>query len=171
MKQILYLALGVLSVTVFLCNEKPTDNDRLRARLAQHVGVWEGVYTYTTPSGERLDRHASRQETWLDGDTWHQRIAYRWDDGREQTLEFNARLNGDRLVYDDPTFDGALVPVTDDVALYLGVSKQPPRLRLVESIVTVDDNHQTRSLQMIEEEVWTQTVFVEEHRVAGGIGQ
>ena len=165
MKKVLYLVLGVFGITLFLCNEKPADNDRLRARLAQHVGVWEGVYTTTTPAGERLDRHAGRQEAWIDGDTWHQRIVYRWEDGREHTQVFKAYLKGDKLVYDDPAFDGVLVPVTDDVALYLATSKHPPRLRIVETIVTVDADHQTRSIKMIEEGVWLQTIAIDERRV------
>ncbi len=165
MKKSLYLALAVLGGVVLLCNEKPADNDRLRARLAQHVGVWEGVYRYTTPAGEPLDRHAGRQEAWIDGDTWHQRIVYRWDDGRQRTLAFKAYLKGDKLVYDDPTFDGVLIPVTDEVALYLGTSKHPPRLRIVETIVTVKVNHQTRSMQIIEDGVWTQTIAIDERRV------
>ena len=47
MKKSLYLALAVLGGVVLLCNEKPADNDQLRARLAQHIGVWEGVYRQT----------------------------------------------------------------------------------------------------------------------------
>ena len=58
-----------------------------------------------------------------------------------------------------------LVPVTDDVALYLATSKHPPRLRLVETIVTVEADHQTRSIKMIEEGLWLQTIAIDERRV------
>ncbi len=58
-----------------------------------------------------------------------------------------------------------LIPVTDEVALYLGTSKHPPHRRIVETIVTVKANRQMRSIQIIEDGVWTQTIAIDERRV------
>lgn len=164
MKNIIYVLLVMIGVAASACNGASDADEGLKARLAQHLGVWEGTYTYMSPSGDLLDRHASRQEARLDGDTWHQRIVSRWDDGRERTLEFTAHIRDGELVYDDADFPGRLVAVSEDVALYLGAAVDGSS-RLVETIVTHDETHQTRTWQVIENGTLTQVVAIDEHRL------
>ena len=164
MKHVVYLLFVLIGPIAWGCTGAPDADELLRARLAQHLGVWEGTYTYTTPTGALVDRHASRQEARLNGDTWHQRIVSRWEDGRERTLEFTAHIRDGQLIYDDPDFPGRLFAVTDAVALYLGGSTDGSS-RLIETIVTVDETHQTRSWQVFEKDVLTQIVAIDEIRV------
>lgn len=137
-----------------------------RERLRQAAGVWEGIYTHLTPEGQLIDQHASRQETRLEGDQWYERIIYRWPDGRQQTLDFHARLEGDQLVFDDPQFHGQLFHVTDDISIFSYYWKDRPNNRVVETIVFKGQDRKARLWQVFEGNELIKVTIIVERRVA-----
>jgi hypothetical protein len=165
LRKIVLLILGLACSLLVLCESDRDDNEALRARLAQHEGVWEGTYTYLTPRGDLVDQHGSRQETRIEGGAWNQHVNYQWPDGRRASFDFHARLEGDRLVYDDQAFEGVFEPVNDRVALVTGSWNDHPGRTLVETITTVADGHQARTWQVFEDDALVLLVTIEEHRV------
>jgi Domain of unknown function (DUF3598), N-terminal len=141
----------------------------LRDRLAAITGVWEGTYTHFTPGGERLDHFQSRQETRLEGDRWYERIIYRWADGREQVLDFRARFSadGERLLFDDPDFEGVSIPVGDDMFVFPYRWKDRPGERVVETIVLSGPSSRARLWQTFAGEELRRITVIVERRVAG----
>jgi len=137
----------------------------LRARLESWKGVWEGTYTHLTPAGEIFDRHACRQETRLEDGRWFERIIYRWDDGREDVLDFRAWFEGENLVFDDPNFHGESHLVTDDVVVFPYHWKNRPGVNIVETIVFSTPDSRSRLWQTFEDDKLAKvTVIVEERR-------
>lgn len=81
--------------------------------LARNEGVWEGYYRYYDASGEKVDEHKSRLICRIRDDReYHQTNQYRWQDGRSETRDFPATINGSRLV-----FDSEIEGWAEDVAL------------------------------------------------------
>lgn len=165
LRKIALLILGLACSLLVLCESDRDDNEALRARLAQHEGVWEGTYTYLTPRGDLVDQHSSRQETRVEDDAWSQHINYVWPDGRRASFDFHARLEGDRLVYDDKAFEGVFEPVNGHVALVTGGWKDYPGRTLVETVTTVEDGRQARTWQVFEDGALLLVVTIDEHRV------
>lgn len=167
MKKILYLLLGIIVSTFFLCNDEPI-NEILEVRLEQHTGTWEGTYTYLTPSGTITDRHTSRQEARLEGTTWQQAFVYHWPNGRERTHTFEAEIKGGKLVYDAPNQFGDLYAVTGDVAVFSGYQRQNTNHRTIETLVSHTRDHQTRTVHVYAYGDLEQIILIDERRVQGG---
>lgn len=119
----------------------------LREALQKVTGVWVGDYTHLEPDGALVDRHACRQEVRLIGDAWFERIIYRWPDGREEVQDFRARVDGERMVMDDPNFHGETFRVRDDLIVFPYFWKDRPERRIVETVVFTDTDHRTRVWQ------------------------
>lgn len=137
-----------------------------RERLQQIAGVWEGTYTHLTPNGQVVDQYASRQETRLEGDNWYERIIYRWPDGREQTLDFRARFEGDQLIFDDPKFHGEFFRITNEISIFSYSWKDKPNVRIVETIVFTESDRKSRLWQMFENGALIKVTVIVEQRVA-----
>lgn len=66
--------------------------------LARHEGVWEGYYRYYDSQGNKTDEHKSRLICRIrDDKEYHQTNLYRWADGKKETRDFPARIEGGRL--------------------------------------------------------------------------
>jgi catechol 2,3-dioxygenase-like lactoylglutathione lyase family enzyme len=138
----------------------------LKERMSQWTGVWEGTYRHLTPGGEVLDQYASRQETRLEGDRWYERITYRWPDGQEQTLDFRARFEGERLIFDDPHFHGESF-VLDNIIVFPYYWKDRPHYRIVETIVFADHDRRSRLWQTLDNGELVKVTVIIERRIEG----
>jgi len=68
--------------------------------LARNEGVWEGQYRYYDAAGDKVDEHRSRLLCRIIEDRdYHQTNLYRWADGRKETRDFPARVDGRRLTF------------------------------------------------------------------------
>ena len=68
--------------------------------LARHEGVWDGWYRYYDASGNKTEEHKSRLLCRIRDDTdYHQTNLYRWADGRTETRDFPADIEGKRLIF------------------------------------------------------------------------
>lgn len=70
--------------------------------IARHEGVWEGVYRYYDPEGNKVDEHRSRLECRFPDSgpyPYHQTNHYTWADGRTETREFPATIENGKLVW------------------------------------------------------------------------
>ena len=68
--------------------------------LARNEGVWEGYYRYYDAAGVQVDEHRSRLLCRIiDDRDYHQTNLYRWADGRKETRDFPAEIQGPRLVF------------------------------------------------------------------------
>ncbi|MDA8368909.1 MAG: hypothetical protein M0026_03465 [Nocardiopsaceae bacterium] len=89
--------------------------------LEKHAGQWSGEYVHITPEGEIVDRHASHLNCWLpdDGSCDITQInTYTWDDGRQQSIEFNGHLRGKDVWFDNDRIIGHMHQ-TDDLTILL----------------------------------------------------
>lgn len=68
--------------------------------LARHEGVWDGFYRYYDAVGDKVDEHKSRLLCRIRDDAgYHQTNLYRWADGRRDTRDFPAEIDGERLTF------------------------------------------------------------------------
>jgi hypothetical protein len=139
--------------------------------LARRTGVMEGTYTHLRPDGALIDRFSSRQETRMEGDNWYERIIYRWDDGREQALDFRAKFAGEgdmkRLVFEDPDFHGESFQVGEDIYVFPYFWKNRPETKIVEIITYADETRRSRVWQTFERGELVKLTVIVEKFVAG----
>lgn len=136
----------------------------LKERLSRHVGIWQGTYTHWSPEGELLERHQSRQVVELDGDRWSQTLTFTWSDGRTRTERYDATFVDGELRFDHPELFGETHVVSDTIVVFRAGWRSRPGLSVVETIVTVDDDYQTRSWQLFEKGRLARVVAIEEQR-------
>jgi hypothetical protein len=120
-----------------------------RERLAQALplmlrneGWWAGTYTHLKPdwSVEEELTYRIRCEFPEAGPVaYRQHSFYRWEDGRTQSLVFEAELSGGRLSWDNGLIAGALWQI-DDFTLYLTFRfSARPGVEVCEMIQTAAD--------------------------------
>lgn len=105
--------------------------------MRAHEGVWTGTYTHLEASGVVIDQHQARVVCDFPpgGDPFYvQHITFTWPDGRVRRDRFDGRIDGDRIVFDTPTFSGAAWESGDLVLLHLD-RKDEPGAYFVEIIV------------------------------------
>lgn len=134
----------------------------LRERLGRLVGVWEGTYTHLSPRGELLERFPSRQELRLVGDVWHERIVYLREGREPEVLDFKARFEQDRMVFDDPDFHGNAWMIGDDVVLFPYHWKSRPAERVVETVTLPAPGRKARVWQKFDHGELAGVTLIEE---------
>ncbi len=85
--------------------------------LARHEGVWDGVYRYYDPEGNKVDEHRSRLVCrFPEGGEfdYDQTNHYSWADGKREVRGFPAVLAGDRIVFKSDLIDGWAADVALD---------------------------------------------------------
>jgi hypothetical protein len=135
--------------------------------LVRHAGVWAGRYRFIAPDLTLLDTYAFRiRVSFPDDVTYRQDSDYRWDDGRTQSLSFDGRLNGDRVVFDHGRIAGAIWAV-DDTTLYLrfGFAAQPDTQVFEMIQLSADGQSRARTWHWLRDGVLFQTTLVDEARV------
>ncbi len=96
--------------------------------MRAHEGVWEGVYRHLDAEGREIDRHDSRVVCRFPeaGPVFYvQEITFRWPDGRVRENRFDGVIEGDRVVFDTETFEGAAWESGDLVLLHLNRKDEP----------------------------------------------
>lgn len=94
------------------------DMQRHMPLLARHEGVWDGVYRYYDPEGNKIDEHKSRLICRFTGDDkvpYHQTNHYSWADGKKEVRDFPTRYEFGRVIFDNELIYGwaAEVPLDD----------------------------------------------------------
>lgn len=139
----------------------------LKQELSKIVGVWIGTYTHLKPTGEQIDCFASRQETRIENDDWYERIIYSWADGRRQVLDFRARFENGRMVFDDPNFHGESFMPTRGIFVFPYFWKDKLETRIVEIIVFNDVQKRSRLWQTFTNSELTKLTVIIEQKTEG----
>ncbi len=139
--------------------------------LARNEGVWEGYYRYYDAAGNKIDEHKSRLLCRIKDDRdYHQTNLYRWSDGRRETRDFPARIEGTRLVlYTE--IDGWASAVDLDehgrTMMLHWTRKGEPDLYLYEMIQLSDDGEaRARVWQWFKSDRLMQRTLIDEVRVS-----
>jgi hypothetical protein len=140
--------------------------------LARNDGVWEGRYRFIRPDLTLIDAYDFRiavsfPEDGEGGITYRQESAYHWDDGRAQSLMFEARLAGDRLVFDNGRIGGIMWEV-DDATLYLRFRfSETPEVEVFEMIQLAPNNiDRARTWHWLRDGKLFQITLVDERRAS-----
>lgn len=146
-----------------------TQPPTLRSVLVGQLGVWAGEYRHLDPSGAAIETFSSRQETRLEGDLWFERLSYTRPGGdAPEVLDFRASFEGeDRVVFDDPAFEGHSRLVSERHLLFPYRWKAQPEVEVVELITLVSENYRTRLWQQFTRGVLDRVTVIEERRVLG----
>jgi hypothetical protein len=121
------------------------DPRRTLPQIARHEGVWDGTYRYYNAAGDKEDEHASRLVCRFPDRgpyPYHQTNFYRWADGRTETRQFPALIEGGRLVFRGGAIDGWAADVPLDghgrTMMLYWVRRDEPGLYLYEMIQLSD---------------------------------
>lgn len=96
--------------------------------MRAHEGVWTGTYTHVDADGALIERHASRVVCEFPAcrDLFYiQHITFTWPDGRVREDRFDGAIEGDRVIFDTPTFFGAAWESGELVLLHLDRKDEP----------------------------------------------
>lgn len=136
----------------------------------KHHGVWEGTYTLMDArTGEILDRHQSRLTCTKNGNSWHQKNEYTWDDGRRESKEFPGVFADGALRFDNPRLRGEAFEVTPATIILTWQYKDRPGDHLAEIITLVDDRHRARTWQHFEGGEFTKLTVIDERKTSNTV--
>jgi len=85
--------------------------------LARHDGIWDGVYRYYDPQGNKIDEHTSRLVCRITGNDdvpYHQTNHYRWADGRTEVRDFPSTYQFGRIIFDNELIHGWCTEIPED---------------------------------------------------------
>lgn len=139
--------------------------------LARNEGVWEGYYRYYNVSGNKVDEHKSRLICRIKDDRdYHQTNLYRWADGKRDTRDFPAKVDGSRLIF-DTDIDGWAAAVDLDAfnrtMMLHWTRRNEPDLYLYEMIQLSDDGEaRARVWQWFKNDRLMQRTLVDERRIS-----
>ncbi|MEO1101231.1 MAG: DUF3598 domain-containing protein [Pseudomonadota bacterium] len=145
----------------------------LMPTLARHEGVWEGVYRFYDPQGNKIDEHESRLICRFPdaGHPYHQTNLYRWADGKRETRDFPAGVENGRLKWDNEFINGWACDVALDdfgrTTMLNWTRTGEPDLYLYEMIQLSDDGQaRARIWQWFKKDRLFQRTLVDEKRVS-----
>ncbi len=139
--------------------------------LARNEGVWEGYYRYFDPGGNKTDEHKSRLICRIiDDSAYHQTNLYRWADGRKETREFPAAIQGERLLFTSEITGWAQAVDLDEngrTMMLHWTRNGEPGLYLYEMIQLSDDGAaRARVWQWFRNDRLLQRTIIDERRVS-----
>lgn len=139
--------------------------------LARNEGVWEGYYRYYDPAGNKIDEHRSRLLCRiLDDRDYHQTNVYRWADGRKETRDFPAAIEGERLIFTSEISGWAQAVDLDEhgrTMMLHWTRNGEPDLYLYEMIQLADDGEaRARVWQWFKADRLLQRTLIDERRVS-----
>ena len=133
--------------------------------LAGMKGVWEGTYTVVSADGKLLERFPSRQEGWLDGTDWTEKVVYLKDDG-EVVQYFHAVVAGDEVAFGNDQIWGQTTRAGEQMIVFTFGWTGRPGERIVECS-RPDGDYRTRIWQHFEDDRLTRITMIEEKRNPG----
>lgn len=133
----------------------------------QHIGIWEGTYTRLNEKGQVIDQHKSRLTLKLEGNAWHQKNEYTWENGKKETHDFGISYFGkdNILIFDNPRIKGEAWEADQVIVLHWSY-KDTPGSQLYEIITLIGDGHRMRTWQHSLSGQFTGLTMIEERRVA-----
>lgn len=143
------------------------NEDELR-EIGKVGGVWEGRYRRMRPDGALIETFASRQVSSAKGDTWHEQITYRWDDGRSKTMDFVAKLSPDGVhAYDeDSLLRGRTYLSGAGQVIFPYRWHDRPGVEVLEVQHYLRADKRTRIWQRFENDELTEIMVIQEQRVS-----
>lgn len=142
--------------------------------LERSAGIWEGVYRYYDPHGNKIDEHESRLVCRLPtAGPWdyHQTNHYRWQDGRTEVRDFPATYRDGRIWFNNELIEGWAAADSLDTfgrtMLLYWVRRNEPDTYLYE-MIQVDDacRQRTRVWQWIRGGRISMRTLIDEQKVA-----
>ncbi len=139
--------------------------------LARNEGVWEGYYRYYDAAGNKIDEHKSRLICRvIDDRDYHQTNVYRWADGKKETRDFPAEIQGERLVFTNEITGWAQAVDLDEhgrTMMLHWTRNGEPDLYLYEMIQLSDDGEaRARVWQWFKKDRLLQRTLIDERRVS-----
>lgn len=139
--------------------------------LARNEGVWEGYYRYYDADGNKSDEHRSRLICRIiDDRDYHQTNVYRWADGRKETRDFPAGIEGERLIFTTEITGWAQAVDLDEhgrTMMLHWTRNGEPDLYLYEMIQLSDDGTaRARVWQWFKADRLLQRTLIDERRVS-----
>ena len=139
--------------------------------LARSEGVWEGYYRYYDGDGNKIDEHKSRLICRIIEDRdYHQTNVYRWADGKKDTRDFPAEIQGERLVFTNEITGWAQAVDLDEhgrTMMLHWTRNNEPDLYLYEMIQLSDDGEaRARVWQWFKSDRLLQRTIIDERRVS-----
>lgn len=131
--------------------------------LSAHIGIWDAEYFILDGMGHPIDRHRSRTEYRVEGDSYVQRTAYTWDDGRTTENTTTGTLKDGRLQFDTPVLKGEAREVSPSVVLVEFSYCQEP-VTVVETLTRCDIERFSRTLQYFQNGRLVKAAIVPEER-------
>lgn len=130
--------------------------------LASMKGVWEGTYTVVSADGALLERFPSRQEGWLDGTDWTEKVVYRKPAG-EVVQHFHAVVDGDEVSFGNEEIWGRTSRAGEDTIVFTFGWANRPGEQIVECS-RPDGDYRTRLWQHFENGRLAKITVIEERR-------
>lgn len=122
-----------------------TDLKRHMPALARHEGIWDGVYRYYDPAGNKTDEHTSRLICRITSDDkvpYHQTNNYKWADGKTELRDFPTTYQFGRIIFDNELIYGWCTEIPEDdfhrTLMLHWVRQGEPDLELYEMIQLSD---------------------------------
>lgn len=137
--------------------------------LTRHEGDWKGTYTYVDSTGNTIDNHESLITCAFpdDGEFPYRQInRYKWEDGREQVIDFPASYKDGRIYFDTERINGYAWEVDDRTIVLTWYYVSNPQEYLYEMIQLDDSgNHRHRTWQWFRDGICYQRTLIDEERV------
>lgn len=144
------------------------------ALLAEHAGIWEGEYTHIDPADRAVQqrlRFRIRVECPAGGVDYRQTSHYWFEDGTEQELVYEGRMQGSRLVLVDGRLNGAIWRI-EERTLYMRFAFTGTTDEVCEMIqLSRDGAHRARTWHWFRDEVPWRITLVREQRVSRDPGE
>ena len=142
--------------------------------LARHEGIWDGMYRYYDPQGDKIDEHSSRLVCRFPDAgpyRYHQTNHYRWVDGRTEVRDFPAHVASGRLEFVSDLIEGWAAEVPRDdfnrTVMLHWVRTGEPDLYLYEMIQISDcGQYRHRVWHWYKQGRIVQRTLIDEHKVS-----
>lgn len=139
--------------------------------LARHEGEWHGTYTFIDNDGKVIDHHDSIVTCSFPTDgkfPYFQTNRYKWDDGREQTIEFPASYADGKIHFDTERIKGYAWEVDDRTIVLTWTYVANPQEYLYE-MIQLDDGgtNRARTWHWFRDGVCYQRTLINERKVGG----
>ena len=138
-------------------------NEILRDKVA---GVWEGTYTVLDPTGNQLERFASRQEGRMEGTTWTERVTYLREGQEPYEHYYHATVEGDQVDFHNTNMWGETSRVGAEAVIFLFGWHERPDERIIE-VTRPSGDYRTRVWQHFTKGELSKLTIIEERRVPG----
>jgi hypothetical protein len=138
--------------------------------LARHEGEWHGTYTYVDTDAKVTDHHESIVTCAFPSEgefPYFQTNRYKWEDGREQFIEFPASYSDRKIHFDTDRLKGYAWEVDDRTIVLTWTYRSNPGEYLYE-MIQLDDSgtNRTRTWHWFRDGICYQRTLINERKVS-----